>query len=112
MGVEGGNRLTSARKTRGCGAAGSAPAWHAGGQGFESPQLHFFFAERRLRSLPAAASLISRRDMCFFQQRRELLVVKNTAASAGARERVPCAPIKECISARLMHGDGRADVER
>lgn len=26
---------------RGCGAAGSAPAWHAGGQGFESPQLHF-----------------------------------------------------------------------
>ena len=27
-------------KFRGCGAAGSAPAWHAGGQGFESPQLH------------------------------------------------------------------------
>jgi hypothetical protein len=27
-------------KVRGCGAAGSAPAWHAGGQGFESPQLH------------------------------------------------------------------------
>ena len=26
--------------TWGCGAAGSAPAWHAGGQGFESPQLH------------------------------------------------------------------------
>ena len=25
---------------RGCGAAGSASAWHAGGQGFESPQLH------------------------------------------------------------------------
>lgn len=24
----------------GCGAAGSAPAWHAGGQGFKSPQLH------------------------------------------------------------------------
>ena len=24
----------------GCGAVGSAPAWHAGGQGFESPQLH------------------------------------------------------------------------
>lgn len=23
-----------------CGAAGSAPAWHAGGQGFESPQIH------------------------------------------------------------------------
>ncbi len=23
-----------------CGAAGSAPAWHAGGQGFESPQVH------------------------------------------------------------------------
>jgi broad specificity phosphatase PhoE len=27
-------------KQWGCGAAGSAPAWHAGGQGFESPQLH------------------------------------------------------------------------
>src|SRR3712207_6558427 len=27
-------------KVWGCGAAGSAPAWHAGGQGFESPQLH------------------------------------------------------------------------
>ena len=26
----------------GCGAAGSAPAWHAGGQGFKSPQLHQF----------------------------------------------------------------------
>ena len=26
--------------TRGCGAAGSASAWHAEGQGFESPQLH------------------------------------------------------------------------
>src|SRR5687768_2794863 len=25
---------------RGCGAAGSASAWHAEGQGFESPQLH------------------------------------------------------------------------
>src|SRR5437588_13048336 len=30
----------AAGKVRGCGAAGSAPAWHAGGQGFESPQLH------------------------------------------------------------------------
>ena len=27
-------------KVRGCGAAGSALAWHARGQGFESPQLH------------------------------------------------------------------------
>lgn len=26
---------------RGYGAAGSAPAWHAGGQGFESPYLHY-----------------------------------------------------------------------
>ena len=31
---------SGAAKIRGCGAAGSAPAWHAGGQGFESPQLH------------------------------------------------------------------------
>ena len=28
------------RGARVCGAAGSAPAWHAGGQGFESPQIH------------------------------------------------------------------------
>ena len=26
--------------SRGCSSAGRAPAWHAGGQGFESPQLH------------------------------------------------------------------------
>ena len=26
--------------TRAYGAAGSAPAWHAGGQGFKSPQVH------------------------------------------------------------------------
>ena len=25
---------------RGCSSAGRAPAWHAGGQGFKSPQLH------------------------------------------------------------------------
>ena len=31
---------TVGRRSWGCGAAGSAPAWHAGGQGFESPQLH------------------------------------------------------------------------
>jgi pyridoxamine 5'-phosphate oxidase len=29
--------------TGACGAAGSAPAWHAGGQGFESPQVHTHF---------------------------------------------------------------------
>ena len=38
-------------KIRGCGAAGSAPAWHAGGQGFESPQLHRII--RRNRKIPA-----------------------------------------------------------
>ena len=43
-----GRKGTSKRRSvRGCGAAGSAPAWHAGGQGFESPQLHF---GQRLRS--------------------------------------------------------------
>src|SRR5687767_8244916 len=34
---------------RGCGAAGSAPAWHAGGQGFESPQLHHVDKGRTVR---------------------------------------------------------------
>ena len=28
------------KKIRGCSSAGRAPAWHAGGQGFKSPQLH------------------------------------------------------------------------
>src|SRR5690348_7308561 len=28
------------RASWGCGAAGSAPHWQCGGQGFESPQLH------------------------------------------------------------------------
>ena len=36
-----GNLPPEINEIRGCGAAGSAPAWHAGGQGFESPQLHF-----------------------------------------------------------------------
>ena len=32
--------LPPSGNTWGCGAAGSASAWHAEGQGFESPQLH------------------------------------------------------------------------
>ena len=43
----------------GCGAAGSAPAWHAGGQGFESPQLHHSH-----RSAPVAGP----RRVCFVQR--------------------------------------------
>src|SRR6478752_2060465 len=39
-------------KVRGCGAAGSAPAWHAGGQGFESPQLHHKKRESPERVVP------------------------------------------------------------
>ena len=37
--------------TRGCSAVGSAPPWHGGGQGFESPQLHR--VRRAGRSRPA-----------------------------------------------------------
>ena len=33
-------RAESGGPVWGCGAAGSAPPWHGGGQGFESPQLH------------------------------------------------------------------------
>ena len=46
-------RYTSAapRGIRGCGAAGSAPPWHGGGQGFESPQLHDNVLARPLRGL-------------------------------------------------------------
>jgi hypothetical protein len=43
--------VAGAAKIWGCGAAGSAPAWHAGGQGFESPQLHRMI--RRNRKIPA-----------------------------------------------------------
>ncbi len=56
-----GKRKTSPRseQIRGCGAAGSAPAWHAGGQGFESPQLHFGkrprSIERGLFALPGSS---------------------------------------------------------
>ena len=30
-------------KNWGCGAAGSALEWHSRGQGFDPPQLHFFY---------------------------------------------------------------------
>ena len=39
------------RGRRGCGAAGSAPPWHGGGQGFESPQLHEKVLARPLRGV-------------------------------------------------------------
>src|SRR6266568_7976172 len=35
-----GGAVLHIRAARGCSAAGSAPPWHGGGQGFESPQLH------------------------------------------------------------------------
>ncbi len=39
--------------TRGCSAVGSAPPWHGGGQGFESPQLHKHRTGRRQPARPA-----------------------------------------------------------
>ena len=47
-----GARIIRARAARGCSAAGSAPPWHGGGQGFESPQLHREVAGRRLSGRP------------------------------------------------------------
>jgi hypothetical protein len=38
-------------QVRGCGAAGSAPHWQCGGQGFESPQLHPIEQHKRLDSI-------------------------------------------------------------
>ncbi len=35
-----GQRTVCLSVLRGCSAVGSAPPWHGGGQGFESPQLH------------------------------------------------------------------------
>jgi hypothetical protein len=55
-------------KVRGCGAAGSAPAWHAGGQGFESPQLHRYTEKGTITCVMVpflfvcSAPLFSRRD--------------------------------------------------
>ena len=46
---------------RGCGAAGSAPAWHAGGQGFESPQLHHRLVARLLYGSGASCQAFLRR---------------------------------------------------
>ena len=48
-----------ASRLRACGAAGSAPAWHAGGQGFESPQVH---RTRRAPSSGGARPISARSD--------------------------------------------------
>jgi hypothetical protein len=42
-----GPRFIRAQSARGCSAAGSAPPWHGGGQGFESPQLHKVLADQK-----------------------------------------------------------------
>ena len=46
----------------GCGAAGSAPAWHAGGQGFESPQLHPDTKTPGQRASPGASPMSTGRQ--------------------------------------------------
>src|SRR3954465_10901301 len=46
-------KLGRAVQTRGCSSAGSAPPWHGGGQGFESPQLH-----HRQRSNPQGSNAL------------------------------------------------------
>lgn len=48
---------------RGYGAAGSAPAWHAGGQGFESPYLHTI--DRLVRKDWAVFYYFSNSTWCF-----------------------------------------------
>ena len=58
----------------GCGAAGSALAWHARGQGFESPQLHQTNNDRLYGGL---YSFMSPTD------------------SGGAKRRLPSAPPNE-----------------
>jgi hypothetical protein len=44
--------------TRGCGAAGSAPHWQCGGQGFESPQLHKINKAAALQTCESAALFV------------------------------------------------------
>ena len=44
---------------RGCGAAGSAPPWHGGGQGFESPQLHREWSSRTARCAMTRGSFLA-----------------------------------------------------
>ena len=49
------------RFLRGCGAAGSAPPWHGGGQGFESPQLHHALSGVLSANGPFVATDLTRR---------------------------------------------------
>ena len=58
LGFRGVARTATRRTTRGCGAVGSALAWHARGQGFESPQLHPFLVGSAPAQLVAALPLV------------------------------------------------------
>jgi hypothetical protein len=51
------------RSFRGCGAAGSAPAWHAGGQGFKSPQLHQKLLIKTIGSIVCVSSRLDHQDV-------------------------------------------------
>ena len=60
--------LPSARsgrsRSRGCSAAGSAPPWHGGGQGFESPQLHRVIADQGHYLIPHRSLLLCLGSHC------------------------------------------------
>src|SRR6266851_1577199 len=48
----------------GCSAAGSAPPWHGGGQGFESPQLHPYRSLTRILESAVGPRPEHRSDEC------------------------------------------------
>ena len=68
----------------GCGAAGSAPAWHAGGQGFKSPQLHVAVLPTIPKGWRKPESLLGRHILITGASSGLGLEVARAAASAGA----------------------------
>ena len=90
-------------KVRGCGAAGSAPAWHAGGQGFESPQLHQYRKERE--PSPGDGSL----SCC----QRQLFVERNSSGAGQSAVQLwlrAHRPASGLLSSKAAAA-GRADEE-
>jgi hypothetical protein len=68
---------------RGCGAAGSAPHWQCGGQGFESPQLH----PSRLTKAPDSGAF-SHFGMCLRERSRLFVARLSPERSDTSRERL------------------------
>lgn len=105
-----------------CGAAGSAPAWHAGGQGFESPQVHHF-RHTPARAQASTEELTSNNPTLVDDSgrfRRELVWVNGDDADslnaelnrASARARAWSSRGYARVHATRRHPDAREDRTR